>query len=258
MSYNALQYTTLFIDNFHRPDEQPLDPTKWTVSTVPGDDDDLAVVNNVCVSVAPAFDGVEAVTGIAVPADQFLVVTIGQFLYNGGSAINLFARSTLDVQTAYYAALFNKQVELSVFVAGVETSLGTVALAAINPGDILRLEAFGSLISVLYNDVVLISVTDTTIASGLPVLEVAADTVASDTTARMFATGSIVRPTNVVPILEPALITPGWPLAAAPAANPIASGPNFPAQTPDPSDAGQVARQTRALAQASETNSRLE
>jgi hypothetical protein len=54
------------------------------------------------------------------------------------------------------------------------------------------------------------------------------------------------------------LITPGWPLASVPASNPIASGPNFPAQTPDPNDAVQMARQARALAQVNETNSRLD
>jgi hypothetical protein len=192
-----LIFTQVDSDNFHRPNEQPLHPAKWTVSTVePSPNADAAIVNDVCVAGMPNLDGVEFYTGAPVSSDQFIAAVIDQFQYDAVSALNLVARSDVAYQNLYYASLFQKKLELSIYVNNVETPLGVVDIPAVNRRDVVQLSLVGKLISVSYNGVVMIAVENGAIASGLVGFEIGSSAVQTDTAVSLLVVGNVKIPSD--------------------------------------------------------------
>jgi hypothetical protein len=273
MAYNFAQPVQLAVDNFQRVDEFPLSQGgNWILPTGSAD---FRIVSHAVECQATGLLCVEYYSGgLAWTADQYSEVIVGP-LVDANQFFGPIVRSSGNavVGLTQYRAVaegpLGSQCTLFVgkLVAGIETDVAIlhVPLAI---GDKLRVNVVGTSVSAYINGILVpgSTFTDTAISGvgSLPGITGLATTLIADAQISGWSGGNMVSPAIVVPEVGPGtissrspLITPGWPLASVPAANPIAAGPNSPAQTSDPSDAGQVARQTRALAQANETNSRL-
>src|SRR5579864_2542229 len=146
-------YTPIFIDTFQRANESPLNPANWTAdSEFPTDT--LQIVSHQCEAVnATDLFGAEQYTGLSLPNDQYVEITVGLF---GGAQSALFAlgRSAGTYDDSYLARVTSGgSLVLLKSIGGSETTLGTATGPAIQAGDVLRLEMFGSTISLLYNGV---------------------------------------------------------------------------------------------------------
>jgi hypothetical protein len=272
MAYNFPAFTQLAMDNFQRADENPLSgggnwrqPDSQGLLQLTSHVVEAAAINQYSASF---FSG-----GIAWPNDQYSEVTILTLPDSGEFAGPLVRQADAagSAGDTSYGAIAQGPLgpTANIFLVKRISSVQTVIAilpAILNSGDHLRIAVQGITLSVYINGkLVPGSVqTDSDIASGFPAMKTQPLNFVNVIQFGGWFGGSVTTPIIVTPNVNPSnvslgspLITPGWPLASAPAANPIASGPNNPTQTPDPNDAGQAARLTTALAQANETNSRL-
>jgi len=79
------------------------------------------------------------------------------------------------------------------------TVLATMNIPTVSVGDVLRVEAFGTMITLKYNGVVKFTVTNASFSSGKPGSTVQWDHVRSDTTISLFTAGSITASPYSVP-----------------------------------------------------------
>lgn len=190
----AYTLTPLATDTFHRANEEPLNPANWTVNT--GGSGDLAVVSNACLGQTSTGGGLEFYTAVSAPANQYASLTVGTFLANSGvnnSELALIIRSsTLDFTSGYILTLTGNGDGTSDIVLSIQggSSIGTVTGITVNVGDVMTAVAVGSTIAVLYNNVSVISVADTTFVSGINVgLLNFLGVVQADTSATLFVVG---------------------------------------------------------------------
>ena len=189
-------YTPLFTDTFHRANEAPLNPANYTNITV-AVGSELEVASNVCAGDGTAAVAFEVYTGAAIPNDQYAEITVASY-YNPstgfGAVLAVVARSDGTDQTTGYTAqlvgLGNGTSQLDL-VVGTTINQSTI-ISTVNVGDVLRIEALGTAITVKLNGTVKFTVTDATYTSGKPGLEIQWDHVQSDTTVSLFTAGSIV------------------------------------------------------------------
>jgi Concanavalin A-like lectin/glucanases superfamily len=191
----------VFSDNFHRANEEPLNPANWTNvhDASLGATSALGVLNNVCVADATSATGYEVMTGVAISADQYAEATIGAY-HNSGSgfsaAVGLAVRgSSSSLGAGYSWLVFTKSdgsnastLRLSVG----STILSDHTLATVNPGDIIRVEVVGSTITGKYNGAVIVTATRSDFSSGQPGLEVFWDVTQTDTFVSLFTTGNLI------------------------------------------------------------------
>ena len=144
----------------------------WTKCT---GDNFLQVVSNGVLesSVVSATSNSSAIwTGLVWPNDQYSEVTFGTVPV-GSAVLALFVRAdgAVRASTNRYEVDINStsptNVNLYSIVAGTATNIGTATVVFAN-GDVVRLTANGTTISVTVNGVVKITATSSTIASGSP------------------------------------------------------------------------------------------
>ena len=150
-------------DDFNRANENPI-TGNWTSGT--STFTDPQIVSNVVQGVTASADGSAFYNAITWPDDQYaeLKITSLNVPGDGGPAVRLSAAD----KTGYIFSVDTNGTQYNIikYVAGSGTNLsGTIGRTFI-VGDIVRIEARGSSISVFHNNVQFFSVADGSIAAG--------------------------------------------------------------------------------------------
>lgn len=189
-------YTKLAEDTFQRPDENPINPAVWTTGTV---FEALSIQSHLCDSVdaiAHSGDGFAIYSAVSFPANQYGEITLAA-LENGAFAY-IACRTNLLGQgyaVACSGPLGSPSGELTLL--NDVTVLGDVVLT-LNIGDKVRLECFGTNITVKVNGRQVISVTDSTTASGTVGVNISPFVLVTDSSISHFEAGSITTPASTL------------------------------------------------------------
>ena len=207
----AQQMNPTVQDNFHRGNESPLaDYGNWSVAPVhSGTAYYPAVVSSTLqASVAGDVDNSALWTGVTWGPDQFASITFDKGLEDFDC---VKVRADL-LHTTYYVLCAGittpgtlqstTTVTLSKEVTDVATTLKTFTLSSSDIFGLtgtITLEAQGTTITALYNNAVLGSVTDSSIASGVPGLDVLTAQNLSENTITLFQAGTMTATNSGVP-----------------------------------------------------------
>lgn len=179
-------FTQLASDPFHRPNETPLNPAKWTAQG-----NGLGVFSNQCG--APPSAGFEFYTGVSIPADQYVAVTVGAL--SGGLQVVL--RSNLSGLVNYSFFIDgdggnNQNCFLAIYRNGSIPIVSTTG--PVVQGDVFLCAVIGSSLFMWQNGNLVLSGTDANIAFGLPGLTITGNVTSTDTTALLFQVGRVQIP----------------------------------------------------------------
>lgn len=186
--------TPLATDNFHRPNEEPLDPARWTVNTAGMGD--LGIISDVCLGLGNGGNGGnEFYTGVAFPHDQFATATIGKMDATAGiiGEIHVHVRTPLSLTPVYEFTVYGDGhggaiVEL--FFEGSTSVSFALPAPPPQPGDTITIIAVGDTAVGLYNGVQLASITGLPLVLGFPGLGVFDAATVTDTAVSAFTAGS--------------------------------------------------------------------
>ena len=190
-------FTPTISDTFHRTDAATLG-SNWTPTT--DINTALAIVSDLAVANSIALNGSEIYTGKTFGNNQSASITIGAMAVN--AEIDLLVRTDITASTGYSVAFSNTgQVQLTLgdIVAGIPLDGGLLTFSpAPQPGDVLSIQAVGTLITVFYNGVPVLSGTSTTTASGSPSLAITPVATQTDTSVSLFTAGPV--PASSAPV----------------------------------------------------------
>ena len=185
--------TPTITDDFHRGPAANLG-ANWTVTN---DNFPIAITaTNLAVGdptqVPP--NGQDLYTGRQFANDQFASCTIDLFAISSITAVQI--RSDITVIPGYSTNLVGDGLggyTVTLFDSPVG-QLGVVATlaGAPQPGDILSIQAVGTLITTFYNGVPIASGTSSTTAAGTPILAIVATAIQTDTSVSLFTAGPIL------------------------------------------------------------------
>ena len=188
-----LIYTQLAVDNFQRPNENPITPANWT--TVSGAVA-LAVVSHLCESpdaITFSADGQAFYSGVSFPPDQYAEITLASL--TPPSFVYTIARTNIGGTTGYSASCSgpfgDAAGQIDLINETTQVTLGT-RIGVLNIGDIVRLECIGTSISVKLNGSTIISAVDATEVSGLIGVNISPFSAVGDAAISHFAAGYIV------------------------------------------------------------------
>lgn len=206
-----LTLTSIFEDNFHRANENPLTISNWAA---PEDGNaNLQIINNACVG-TDATNDCEQLCKTALPNDQFVQATLAAPFATDFSVLFLYIRSTSLLQTGngYFCEIANGGAQVWLFDSSRSI---TPAFTYPTPttGDTFAVAAVGSTFYVLRNGVVLGSGVDNTFSSGQGILEITDDTAITDVQLSDFKVGSASNSSggnNANPIYITSDMTMGW------------------------------------------------
>lgn len=189
----TFKYNLLAEDAFRRVDENPLDPSKW--ATITFSDLALQLKSHRAVSVQSVLDSGAFYEGISFPSypNQYVEATIGSWASNSTSngTLQVLARASDDESAVYVMGIFNSGGN-TIVIEGGGITLQVLSPRTVKPGDRMRIECFGPLITFLYNDIILYQQVDPTpVLSGKVGIIVGTESVIGDTSFSHFAAGSI-------------------------------------------------------------------
>ena len=171
-------------DNFNRANTLDLG-TSWDAghTTPVRPNTHLQIVGNRVRATTAMRDATETYTGVALANNQWAQVTLATANGTGAMAPRLLLRfSAPGLKSGYEFALgrgglgFTSRIER--WNAGVSTPLAVENATAWVAGDVLRAEAHGTTLRLYRNNVLVLSTTDATIASGRPGITIYAATIA--------------------------------------------------------------------------------
>jgi hypothetical protein len=158
-------------DNFTRADADPIG-SPWLPISANNSTHQLKIVANE--AEANTADAVnisgDYYSGVVFPADQYSEAVIGT-LVNINNYIGPGIRWSAANNTTGYLVLVGlgtNNAFLQKYIAGASTQLGPTFTGA--PGDRIRLSAVGNVLTVTQNGIVVITVTDSAIATGFPAI----------------------------------------------------------------------------------------
>ena len=192
-------FTPTISDTFHRTDAATLG-SNWTPTT--DINTALAIVSDLAVANSIALNGSEIYTGKTFGNNQSASITIGAMA--PFAEIDFWVRADITGSTGYAVALFNdngviSRLTLTDIVAGIALDGGQVILSsAPQLGDVLSVQAVGTLITVFYNGVPVLSGTSATTASGSPILVVTPAATQTDVSVSLFTAGPV--PASSAPV----------------------------------------------------------
>lgn len=165
----SLVFTPLVTDSF-TPDANPLNPAKWTQSSLAGVGP-LQAVGGVCEAAALnviAGSG-EFRTDISFPNDQYVKITVPALASSNDFSLTI--RGNLAETNEYFWEILNNgdgtaQWFLSLILAGVQSFLTIPASGPFALGDTYILAAVGTTLYGLRNNVVVWTVVDSSLSSG--------------------------------------------------------------------------------------------
>lgn len=192
MGASQLQFTQLVIDSFTRANENPLNPAHWST---PAGFAAMQLVSNAAEPSSIASACAADYTGVPAPADQYAEITIGNVI-TANDDVSAIVRQTGTF--GYFADVVGPlgagaQIVLVVVNHSGQFTLGTFT-GAVNIGDIIRIVAIGTSISVYQNGVLVpgLSVTDATVVAGSFGIGANCPATLSNATITKFAAGSVV------------------------------------------------------------------
>jgi hypothetical protein len=168
-------FTQTVVDTFSQADENPLSSGgKWASVTTSGVMVPAKLVSHAVQSTNPGGGTNHAqawYTGASFPTDQYAEITVGADA--ASSFISVGVRGINGVDTSYHAAIGGPLSTTTVIYlvlrqAGAQTVLAGPMTVTGAVGDVYRVAALGSTISVYQNGVLVASVVDTTLTSGIP------------------------------------------------------------------------------------------
>lgn len=182
--------TTLFIDNFTRANENPLNPANYTsLGSLPLGLKNLQVLSDQCVGTQAGALSIEYYSGASISADQFSQIMIGENIGSGNSYVAMVRFRNLVGQWAYIATATSTGIALS--------TLGGDALGAwigtVPPNSVMRLAITGFTLTVTLNQVVVLVVADGAhplLSFGFPGFGVESPTAIGDASITNFQCGS--------------------------------------------------------------------
>ena len=193
------------VDNFHRANSPNLG-SKWTVQTLTNIP--IPIVSNQATGDPSLGQAAEMYSGASFPNDQFAALTIGAFAIE--SQYFVLVRTDITELTGYAGSIEGDG--MGGYFATIddqgngEAQIGTTVTlsGAPQPGDILSLQAVGTLVTMFYNGVPIVSATSSTTASGTVAMDITATATQTDTSVSLFAagsvTGSLLAPRASLPI----------------------------------------------------------
>jgi hypothetical protein len=193
-------FTQTVVDTFSQANENPLSSGgKWTSATTAGSIVPAQLISNTVQTTNVGAGGNHAqawYTGASFPNNQYAEITASADPASG--FISVGVRGTSGVDTSYHAAIggpLNGTTTIYIVLrqAGVQTVLVGPMVVTGAVGDVYRLAALGSTISVYQNGVLVGSIVDTTLTTGIPSLFVQAVTTAASATITKFAAGSVTQ-----------------------------------------------------------------
>lgn len=183
-------YTQLAVDDFQRPDENPLTAAKWTLETGFAN---LQIKSRLAVSTVLGVVNTCGMyySGAALPNNQYVEAVLGPLSSSGSVAI--LARGAVDGSTGYELSVIGQTgTGNALLIAGGGLSTQIILPFSTSVGDKFRIECLGPAITFLYNGVVLYSQSDLTLGSGVTVAQISSGSSVTDTGLLHFAAGSIV------------------------------------------------------------------
>ena len=170
-------------DNFNRPNTTDLGTSwdagytdQWSVNT------NLQIVGNRVRATTASQDATETYTGVALASNQWAQLTLATANGTGAMAPRLLLRFTAPGAKSGYEFSIGRGVgftsRIARWNAGVFTSLATENVTPWGAGDVLRAEADGTTLRLYRNNVLVLSTTDPTVASGRAGITIYAATVA--------------------------------------------------------------------------------
>ena len=179
-------------DDFHRTDAPTLGPN-WTVPSFPGANA-LSIASFLAVP-AVAGGGTERYAAEGFANNQFAAITLDLFAIS--SEIDVVVRTDITVATGYAAALVGDGLGgytliLNDYASGFPAGVAFTLSGAPQPGDIVKIQAVGTLVTAFYNGVPVTSATITDAASGSPAIFMQSTAVNTDTSISLFTAGAEV------------------------------------------------------------------
>jgi len=178
-------------DNFTRANSPTLGPN-WTTTT--DNNEPLAILNNLAVTNASAGIGGDNYTGKSFQNDQFASITIQMFGIN--SELDLSIRENISQTLGYQAGVTGGNdgtYQYTIVDLSLDAFIGVTVTTSVAPvpGDIFSFQVVGTLLTMFYNGVPVVSGTASTAASGAPGLFIGDTTSQADTSVSLFTAGSM-------------------------------------------------------------------
>ncbi len=175
-------------DDFNRSNAVTLGPN-WTTTT--DISTSCAIVSHLAVPEIVSLEGENIYTGATFANDQFAAATIDLFAVS--SFIDVAIRGDITSATGYFVSLSGDGAGNYTAQLHDAVSAGTLGvdatLSAPQPGDILKVQAVGTLVTAFYNGTPIISGTSATTTSGSPVIFLLGTAVQTDTSFSLFSAG---------------------------------------------------------------------
>ena len=178
-------------DTFHRANAPTLG-TNWTAVTgAPSSN----IVSNLAAPDSVILSGLNVYTAKTFGNNQSASATIQAF--GTSSIVSVVVRTTVAFASGYLAAVQGNgagayTVTLSDIATSTTLGVDFTLSGAPSPGDIVTVQASGTLITAFYNGTAIISGTSSSTASGSPALELVATAVQTDTEVSSFTAGPTV------------------------------------------------------------------
>jgi len=168
-SVSHLGGTQLATDSFQRANENPLsDSGNWTTATTHA----MQVSSDVAIGTSAGATSASAYTGITWPNDQYSEVTAGTGWAEGSGANYIIPIVRIGGTTAsptfYYVYVQNSggNAYIGKYVSGTNTNLFSVSGLIVADGDVFRLTVVGTTLYFYQNDLLVHSLTDSSVSSG--------------------------------------------------------------------------------------------
>jgi beta-glucanase (GH16 family) len=179
----------LVSDNFTRANENPLANSNWGTITGYGN---CQIVSNVAEASVLATNSNQCWTNVSINNDQYAEVTISNYAGSNPQSFGPGIRMGTG-GTGYIVAMnIGAGTGFTIYKltgSGGYTSLGTGG-GTTNNGDVIRLQASGTSLSVYRNGIIIKTITDSTYSSGFPGFYAYAGTTLSNVQISLFAAGN--------------------------------------------------------------------
>lgn len=163
------------VDTFNRPDENPLDPTKWTKDPT-NTYGTLQIVGKKCIASTTNPNGSSAVyTATPLPPNQFVEFQIAALKNDIHVSAQVMLRAVPTTLTCYALVIgsnFGGPTTVNIVVNVFLNSSGPIATPiklsgqTVNIGDVFRFQVIESVLSVFQNGLLIATTVDTSIKSG--------------------------------------------------------------------------------------------
>ncbi len=183
--------TATVTDNFHRANAANLG-ANWTIQTLVSTP--IPIDSNQATGAPDLDEAAEMYSAASFPNDQFCAITVGAFAT--ASQTSGLVRTDITNATGYIGTISGNGAGVysaNLSDLGTSSNLGVLAVlaGAPTPGDIITLQVVGTLITLFYNGVPIVSGTSSTTSSGTVAMDISDVATQTDTTVTLFTAGGV-------------------------------------------------------------------